>query len=421
MDTDFLRNIPFFTSLPDEDVASAVASLQHLVVEPGTVLIREGEVGDCLYLVLSGELEILKAYGTPDVRSLGVRGPGQVVGEMSLINPDHRRTATVCARVPTEVGAMSRGAADAILRKHPAIALQALRALSQRLQEADEATIRDLQEKNRLLTQAYQELQAAQAQLIAAERAERERQLAQERIAQEQRVAQRIQQALLPKELPHLPGWSMATYYQPAWAVGGDFYDFLALPDGCLGLVIGDATGKGMPAALVMATTRSIVRGVAQGTSNPGTILGHTNELLCPDMPPGMFVTCLCAVLNPATGILRFANAGHDLPYLRSGPVATALRATGMPLGLLPGMPYEEKETILRPGDQLCLYSDGLVEAHNRDGDMFGFPRLQQVVAQFSYGICHTMIEHLLAALTQFTGEGWEQEDDITLITLERL
>lgn len=421
MDTEFLRKIPFLATLPAEDLVTVSASMQRQVIEAGAVLMREGDLGDCLYLVLSGELEIIKAYATPDARSLGLRGPGQVVGEMSLINPDHRRTATVCARVPTAVAAVARATVDAILRKHPQLALQAMRTLSQRLQEADEATIRDLQEKNRLLTQAYHDLQAAQAQIIANERAEHERQLAQERIAQEQRVAQRIQQALLPKELPDLPGWSMATHYQPARAVGGDFYDFLAFPKGRLGLVIGDATDKGMPAALVMATTRSIVRGVAQGTRDPGAILARTNELLCPDMPPGMFVTCLCAVLNPITGVLRFANAGHDLPYVYSGSAATALRATGMPLGLLPGMHYEEKEVTLQPGDRLCLYSDGLVEAHDRAGQMFGFPRLQQLIAQCDYGSSQGMIQYLLAALAQFTGEGWEQEDDITLITLERL
>src|SRR5690242_7287114 len=131
------------------------------------------------------------------------------------------------------------------------------------------------------------------------------------------RIARLIQQTLLPKELPALPGWNVAAYYQPARAVGGDFYDFLALGDGQLGMVIGDVTDKGVPAALVMATTRSILRTAAQGETSPGHVLQQANNLLCPDIPPKMFVTCLYAILDPEPGRIRYANAGHDLPYQR--------------------------------------------------------------------------------------------------------
>ncbi|HEU5368316.1 MAG TPA: SpoIIE family protein phosphatase, partial [Ktedonobacterales bacterium] len=240
-----------------------------------------------------------------------------------------------------------------------------------------------------------------------------------ERIEQELRVARVIQHTLLPKELPALPGWQVAAYYQPARAVGGDFYDFLTFEDGRLGLVIGDVTDKGVPAALVMATTRSILRSAAQALVSPGKALAQANELLCPDIPPKMFVTCLYAILDPATGRLQYANAGHDLPYQNHQGHAAELRATGMPLGLMPGMSYEEKETILEPGEQVLFYSDGLVEAHNPEREMFGFPRLGQLLA--GQGASGEVIDLLLKHLADFTGQDWEQEDDVTLMTLQRL
>jgi len=259
------------------------------------------------------------------------------------------------------------------------------------------------------------------AQLVRQQQVEaRER----ERLEQELRVARLIQQTLLPQELPALPGWQVAAYYQPAREVGGDFYDFLYFPDGRMGLLVADVTDKGVPAALVMATTRSMLRAVAERLILPGPVLERVNDLLCPDIPPNMFVTCLYALLDPATGRLQYANAGHDLPYRRRAEGADEascvdeLRATGMPLGLMPGMQYEEKEITLQAGESVFFYSDGLVEAHNPQREMFGFPRLKSLMADHPGGAA--LIDFLLAELRGFTGAGWEQEDDVTLVTLER-
>jgi serine phosphatase RsbU (regulator of sigma subunit) len=235
---------------------------------------------------------------------------------------------------------------------------------------------------------------------------------------QELRVARGIQQALLPRDLPRLNGWEMTAFYKPAREVGGDFYDFLELEDGRLGLVVGDATGKGIPAALVMATTRSMLRAVSQASDSPGEVLRRANDPLVTDIPPNMFVTCLYAILEPENGRLVYANAGHDLPYRRHGGDAEELRARGMPLGLMPGMEYEEKEIVLGKGESVLFYSDGLVEAHDPRGEMFGFPRLRALVAE--HGEERSLVEFLMEELYSFTGEGWEQEDDITLLTLRR-
>jgi serine phosphatase RsbU (regulator of sigma subunit) len=237
-------------------------------------------------------------------------------------------------------------------------------------------------------------------------------------LEQELRVARRIQRALLPKGVPQLEGWELTAYYQPASEVGGDFYDFLELGDGRLGLVIGDATGHGVPAALVMANTQSVLRAVAQREgSAPGRALEEANEVLYTYIPPSMFVTCFYAILDPKSGHLSYANAGHDLPYVRCrNGDAEELRARGMPLGLMPGMSYEQKEIELDAGEVAFFYSDGLVEAHNPTGEMFGFPRLRALVAE--HGEERSLGDSLLEELYSFVGEGWEQEDDITLLTL---
>ncbi|HYN50860.1 MAG TPA: SpoIIE family protein phosphatase, partial [Thermoleophilaceae bacterium] len=171
-------------------------------------------------------------------------------------------------------------------------------------------------------------------------------------------------------------------------------------------------------AALVMSATRSVLRASAQRLIEPGVVLERVNEHLCPDMPAKMFVTCLYGVLDPATGLLRFANAGHDLPYVKTADGVIELRARGMPLGLMPGMDYEEKEAVLQPGDSVLLHSDGIVEAHDPERDMFGFPRLKETVARAPGG--QKLIDRVLTDLAAFTGPGSEQEDDITMVTLER-
>jgi serine phosphatase RsbU (regulator of sigma subunit)/ketosteroid isomerase-like protein len=252
-------------------------------------------------------------------------------------------------------------------------------------------------------------------QLLEQERIERER------IEQELRVARRIQQASLPDEVPTLEGWQVSPYYQPAREVGGDFYDFFDLEEGRVGVVVGDATGKGMPAALVAEATSNMLRAVAQalGSSSPGKVLAQVNETLVARIPPNMFVTCFYGVLDPKSGSFTYANAGHDLPHVRHGDGdAVELRARGMPLGLMPSMSYEEKEIVLRAGEAALFYSDGLVEAHDPKGEMFGFPRLRALVAEDDDE--RSLVDSLLEELYAFVGEGWEQEDDITLLTLRR-
>ena len=245
------------------------------------------------------------------------------------------------------------------------------------------------------------------------------------RMGRDLQVARQVQSGLLPRSLPEIPGWQVAALWQPAQAVGGDFYDFIRFPDGRLGLVIADVANKGVPAALVMANTRSILRAVAASArpdccESPGKLLAQVNDILCEDMPRNMFVTCFLSILDPASGQLSFANAGQNLPYHRTRGEVKELFARGMPLGLFPGMEYEEMHTVLQPGESLLMYSDGLVEAHNPQGEMYGEQRLESCLAETALA-GQPLIQDLMARLTEFTGSDWEQEDDVTFVTLERL
>jgi serine phosphatase RsbU (regulator of sigma subunit)/anti-sigma regulatory factor (Ser/Thr protein kinase) len=285
--------------------------------------------------------------------------------------------------------------------------------LGSRLSE-QEYSSDDFRLLNNLATQASPALRVAQLarqqQLEAQER---------ERIAYELQVARLIQETLLPKEIPSLPGWYLDVHWQPAREVGGDFYDFIPLTENRMGILVADVTDKGIPAAMVMATSRSLLRETAERLIEPGKVLAYANDVLHSEIPPKMFVTCLYLVLNPESGEILFSNAGHNPPYLHSQGRVSELIATGMPLGLMPAMDYEQHQAAIKPGETLMLSSDGLVEAHNPDYDMFGFPRVQELVRNYRGG--EGLIAHLMQNLGAFVGETYEQEDDITILTIERL
>ncbi len=290
-------------------------------------------------------------------------------------------------------------------------ALLGLLTLGPRLSGADYST-----DDRRLLTALARHAAPAirVGQLVREQRADA---LRRERIDQQLNVARLVQRQFLPESLPYLPGWQVTAFYRPALTVGGDFYDFIPLPAGQVMVVIGDVTDKGVPAALVMASTHALLRAAAPRLISPGAVLEAVNDLLCRDTPAQMFVTCLALVLDAASGRVTFANAGHDVPYVRTAGGVAELRAKGMPLGLMPGMTYEEKAFTFEPGDCALLHSDGLSEAHAADREMFGFHRVAALVGRGASG--QALIDLCLTELEAFTGSGYEQEDDITLLSLE--
>ncbi len=258
------------------------------------------------------------------------------------------------------------------------------------------------------------------AQLVAEHQQEA---IEQDRIQHEMAFAHVVQQTLLPKTIPSPPGWEIAVYWEPARAVGGDFYDVYELAQGRLAIAVADVADKGTPAALIMASTRPILRGAARRGRPPAEALARANELLLSELPPGMFVTCLYALLDPSNGNLHYANAGHNPPYLGRRSGAIELWATGMALGMMPGMRYDEHEATIEPGDTVLLYSDGLLEAHNGDREMFGLARIGSAIEAHaaSNGSAQALIDSLLQQFRGFTNERSTPEDDVTMVALRRL
>ena len=421
-----LEGVPLFESLPPQELERLSGTLRRISLEDGGMLFYEGEPGEHFYIITGGQVEIIKAFGSPDQRLIALRQEGDFFGEMSLLKPGGLRMASVRAHGSAELLEMPRTEFEGLIRRNPWLAYELMRTMSDRLEQSHETAIRDLHEKNRALQQAYEELQAAQAQIIEAERLERDL-----------LIASQVQAGLLPQEIPAIAGWELAATWKPARQVSGDFYDFIPLPDGRWGLVVADATDKGMPAALVMATTRSVLRSVVTAACrrfcrgrlpredriSPAGLLTQTNQLLYPDMALNMFITCLLVVIDPRSGEMQVCNAGHNLPYLRTADGVEKLRVTGLPLGLFPDIVYEDRTWTIAPGEALLMYSDGLVEAHDPSGEMFDYPRLEELLeycTQVAPLQGDDLIQFLLSSLLSFTGPGWEQEDDVTLLSIYR-
>ncbi len=399
----------FFAVLLEDELARLKASLHHIVVPAGTLLMREGDPSDGAYLILSGEMEVIRGLGTPEEAVLHALEPGETIGEMSLLNPGQTRSASVRAVTDCEVLALTPADFDALLSLSPTMGYELAREMSQRLRESDSATIRDLRQKNQALTEAYQALQAAQAQIIEKEAMERE--LA---------VARQIQTSMLPRHAPSLPGFDFGMRILPARQVGGDLYDFIPLDKDRVGIVAGDVCGKGVPSALVMAMTRSILRTEARRRHSPAKTLAAVNRNLLEMNDSGLFVTVLYGILDRTTRQFVYVRAAHETPVLLTaeGEVAQAPPGIGQPLGILDAPEMDEQTLVIPPGGTLLLHSDGVPDAVNPAEEAFGYARLRDAVAAAGRGLaaqalCDTLIDILVA----YRGSA-AQYDDITLVAV---
>jgi serine phosphatase RsbU (regulator of sigma subunit) len=403
-----IGQVPLFSTLPEDEIAALAMSLHATQYSAGTVLFYEGDRGDRFYIVLEGQIAIIKALGTADERMLGLRGSGEFVGEMSLLNRDGLRTATARVEDDAQVLELTRADFDALLHRHPTLAYEMLRVMSMRLRQSHETAMSALQEKNRRLAEAYRDLQAAQAQLIE-----------QEALARELRLAREIQESMLPRKLPSPLGYDIGARMVAARMVGGDFYDIFPLDTDTLVIAIGDVSGKGVPAALFMTLVCSLLRAESARAETPEAALRSVNRHLAIWNAKSMFVTVLYCVLHLPTRMLTFVRAGHDLPlvYDANGDVLPIERGWGHPLGLFPTPLLDTQTIALPPGSTMLLYTDGVTEAVTVQGDMFGPERLRAALREH-VDIRPTMLcDLLIDTLTAYSG-GAPQADDITLVAL---
>ena len=401
--------VPLFTALPPDELAYLAGHLRLVELPAGDVLFREGESTDHFYLLLEGRVGIVKSLGTSDERLLAQRGTGTLIGELSMFIHGGQHTATVLAHTPLRLLQMTLAEFDALLHRHPGLAYAMVGTLSQRLNEAENHTIRDLREKNQALSDAYQALAAAQAQIIEQERLERELE-----------VARSIQRSLLPRTLPSLPDYDFGALMQPMSAVGGDFYDLLDLGAGRLGIAVGDVSDHGVGAALFMAITVTLLRAEARRDAAPGDVLRRVNRQLLEVNDPGMFVTVLYGVLDLASGSFTYGRAGHERPVIYAGPgqLRHPPRARGGLLGIADDPPIDEQQVTLEPGGLLLLFTDGVVEATDPGGALFGPAGLQAALDTQPGAPAQAVCDRVLACVGAYRGQA-SQQDDITLVAVK--
>ena len=235
-------------------------------------------------------------------------------------------------------------------------------------------------------------------------------------------VATGIQRSILPTVFPSGPGYRTHAGMEPARNVGGDFFDFMSLYNDRVGLAVADVSDKGVPAALFMMSSRTLLKGAALGSLGPGAVLSEVNRLLCDENDAMMFVTVFYGTYNPSSGELVYANGGHNPPALAHADGSSSVLPTteGIALGVADGFDYEERSVILKPGDTLVLYSDGVTEAMNEAGEEYGMERLQEVIAATSSGGAEEVTRAIFDSVKEFAGDA-PQSDDITCLTLSRL
>ncbi len=348
-----IAKVPIFKTLSSEESLKLSQVVNVIEVEAGSILLREGEAGDRFYVIVEGQVEVIKAMGTAEESMLGVRNAGDYLGEMSLLNWDGRRTASARARDRGRLIEITRDQFNELLKSQPEMVYELVREMTNRLTTSQQSAIETLHAKNQELQKAYDELKAAQAQLIEKERLEKELQ-----------VAREIQLSILPRELPKIHGYDLGALIVPARAVGGDFFDVFPLGSDHLGIVIGDVTDKGVPAAIYMAQTRALLRAKAGEDLSPSETLQLVNQILLDTNDSGMFVTVLYGSLNISTGNFQYARAGHEVPLvLHAGGETIALPFdAGVPLGIMDEPMLDEKITRIEPGQMMLLYTDGVTD-----------------------------------------------------------
>ncbi len=391
-----------------DDLDRLVAELEVVNLNSGEILFQEGDPGEHLYIVVKGELEILMAPNTANELILNIIHEGEYIGEMSLIQPGGHRTASARARGDVVTLSMSRTQFKDLLKRHPHLANAMVRVLSQRLDNTNVATFRDLTEKNRQLQKAYDELKAAQAQLIEKERLERELE-----------VAADIQMSILPSILPVHEKYDFGGRILPARQVGGDFYDVFDLGNNKFGVLIGDVADKGVPSAIFMARAHALIIAEADSATNPGEVLRMANKHITRLEKSTQFVTALYGVLDTETGNFAYARAGHEPPLMLhpDGIVERLPHQPGMALGLWENIMLDEYTVKLERDSLLVMFTDGMTDCRNPKGEPFGLERIKETMVSLKENFAQSGCNLLFDTLMKFQN-GSKQDDDVTLVAI---
>lgn len=402
------KNFPLFADLPDDVLGILQSTSEACQCQPGEILFTEGTFSEHFYLVIEGEVQIIKSLGSADERIIAVSKSGSILGEMEIFSKEGTHTASARALTQVNLIKISIKQFASTVQSCPQFAYNLLRLFTRRLQRSENLTIKDLREKNRKLAKAYHDLKIAQAAIIEKEKLEHELQLAGE-----------MQRSILPKKCPSYPGLDFGALIIPARQVGGDFYDFIHLDDSHIGIVIGDVCDKGMPAALFMALSYSSIRTEALRNENPSKTLHAVNKHLLQINSTDMFVTVLYGILDCNTREFTYARAGHPLPLLLDGnyqPVKIP-QNFGQAIGLFDSIQLDEGQFILPKDGTLLIFSDGLSESID---ESLKSPRLPGLCANFfkkdkksSQNLCEHLFQISVGSLQHS-----QLRDDFTVVAI---
>jgi len=372
---------PLPATLSEEDVFLFAADKDCIRLPSGSVIIREGERGDQMFILVSGELEV-----TVENKHIDYLTAGTILGEMAMVD-DRPRSATATAATDVVLAPIDRERFLAILRQSPQFAVRIMNIMSVRTR--------------RLL----------------------EEELQRQRLEEELAIGRRIQLSLLPRSCPIIPGYELAAGYRAARQVGGDLYDFIMPPiaPGTVHIVVADVTGKGVPAALYMAVSRTLFHTHALENPTPSEALDRVNRFIRQDETTPLFLSAFYAVLDTDAACLTYANAGHNPPlwiHSNTGEVSE-LVARGIVLGAFDGYLPEDVMCVLEPGDFVVFFTDGITEARNLAGEFLDDEGLVEIVRSRRWNHAEELVTAIIAAVDEFSA-GTPQADDFTVVVLRR-
>ncbi len=405
-----LHELPLFSELPRGELKYLAYTLNHVTLDADTIIFRENEVGESFYIVVSGDVDVIMGIDTPDEKLLATLGPGEYSGEMSLVIPGGKRSASIRTRSKSQLLVMTREDFDELLNRQPNVAYAMVKVISNRLRNSDNAAFHELREKNHQLQTAYDELKAAHAQVIEKEKLEKELQLAAE-----------IQISILPRVLPVVPGVDFGGHMDPARSVGGDLYDVFQIDTDRIGVLIGDVADKGVPSAIFMARAHALLTAESLRGAGPGEVLRSVNTYLTRLDQGDLFVTVTYGIYDLRSAVFHYARAGHELPLLVSaaGEVLELARKESLPIGLFSEIPLDEQSINIPAGGTLLLFTDGMCDCRNSQGEEFGRERIAAGLSALSARSAQETCDGLIRSLLDFR-ELAAQDDDVTLVTLHR-
>ncbi|MEI6777958.1 MAG: SpoIIE family protein phosphatase [Chloroflexales bacterium] len=418
---DLLREVSWFAHLDANILDHMATHLGQRYLAAGEILFNQGDSSYDCFVIISGAMEVLTFVNGTEHR-LEVYDAGQMIGEMALIDRSPR-SAMVRAVEASYLVVITEADFKILIGSNPELAMNMLRNSTTRVRNTNQRMIGDLERKNAELLKAYQQLKAAQSELIRLNR-----------IEQEMAVARQIQESFLPRTLAQPVGWQVSAYSRGAQAVGGDFYDCIELSDGRLGLVVADACGKGVTAALFVALSRSLLRaaslapwifqgGMAHDAESILTgALWLVNDYICREhAESNMFITLFYAVLNPSNGTLVYVNAGHNPPLQidSSGQDIRELQEGILPIGIMSSLEFVVQHARIAPGERLILFTDGITEAMNTAGEPFNDDRLHAVLREGADDASQDLVNLVIRQVDAYA-DGAPQADDMTLMVVSR-